>query len=312
MTNSTKHKVAVFGANEDERRVLNRIFKLSSSRAHSYILADVGREEAVDVFLINKEYPEAVAGWEAARSVRKDVPTLLMCAAETPETGPSIRRPFMATRVLSTLDTLMASSERGANGASGYPAEAKASSPEVSPVPAPSERVEAGCGAGPVAPQDNVLETPMAAVVEPPIRVLVVDDSVTARKQIGTALKRANIGAEVVGDGERALDLVAGKRYDVVFLDVVMPGVDGYEVCKAIKRNRATRNTPVVMLTGKSSPFDKVKGKLSGCDSYLTKPVKLAEFKSTLEEFLREPVSFALPVDPHGSPRPNFKQQASY
>ena len=105
-------------------------------------------------------------------------------------------------------------------------------------------------------------------------------------------MARAQIESDIVEAGEQALERLDRNHYDIILLDVVMPGVSGYEVCKTIKRNRATKHTPVVMLTGKSSPFDKVKGKLSGCDSYLTKPVKLTEFRNTLERFLKQPIQF--------------------
>jgi twitching motility two-component system response regulator PilG len=75
---------------------------------------------------------------------------------------------------------------------------------------------------------------------------------------------------------------------------VVLPGKDGYEVCKAIKKDK---HIPVVMLTGKSSNLDKLKGKMSGCDAYLTKPVSLKEFNQTLSKCLKLPPSFESMAD---------------
>ena len=77
-------------------------------------------------------------------------------------------------------------------------------------------------------------------------------------------------------------------HYDIIFLDVVMPGVDGYEVCRRIRKNMLTKQTPVIMLTSKSSSFDRVRGAMAGCNSYLTKPVDYEKFHKVLEEYLTQ------------------------
>jgi len=110
-------------------------------------------------------------------------------------------------------------------------------------------------------------------------------------------LRRAGITAEFAEDGESALELIEAKNYDILFLEVVLPGKDGYEVCKAVKRDKQKNHIPVVMLTGKSSSLDKAKGKMSGCDAYLTKPVSLKEFNQTLSKWLNLPLSTESAVD---------------
>jgi len=89
--------------------------------------------------------------------------------------------------------------------------------------------------------------------------------------------------------GERALELLSIKRYDIVFLDVVLPGIDGYQICKTIKQHRGTKDTPVIMLTGKTSPFDRVRGKLAGCNTYMTKPVEREAFGKVVKTYLKQP-----------------------
>ena len=91
---------------------------------------------------------------------------------------------------------------------------------------------------------------------------------------------------DLATNGQQAIELINQNYYDSVFLDVVMPGIDGYEVCKKIKRDKRTKHIPVIMLTSKSSPFDKVKGKLACCDSYLTKPVEHEEFQRVVSGYL--------------------------
>ncbi|OGT79226.1 MAG: hypothetical protein A3H91_09780 [Gammaproteobacteria bacterium RIFCSPLOWO2_02_FULL_61_13] len=86
--------------------------------------------------------------------------------------------------------------------------------------------------------------------------------------------------------GEAAEQLIRANKYDIVFLDVILPGVDGYEICKIIKKDPVKGNTPVIMLTSSSSPADRVKGKMAGCDTYLIKPVNKDIFKEVIHEFL--------------------------
>lgn len=119
---------------------------------------------------------------------------------------------------------------------------------------------------------------------------LVVDDSPTVRKHIELGLASLGLTVHVAETGEEALDLLSTNQYDIVFLDVVLPGVDGYDVCKTIKKNKNTKHIPVIMLTGKSSTFDRIKGSLAGCDTYLTKPVEYNVFKSTVGKYLSKVV----------------------
>jgi twitching motility two-component system response regulator PilG len=117
---------------------------------------------------------------------------------------------------------------------------------------------------------------------------LVVDDSLPVRQQIKQHLTPLVNSIELVEDGEQALRSIANRSYDIIFLDVVLPGMDGYKICREIKRNKNTKRTPVIMLTGKSSPFDMVKGKLAGCDTYLTKPVEGATFVEVVQKYLKK------------------------
>ena len=106
--------------------------------------------------------------------------------------------------------------------------------------------------------------------------VLVVDDSDMVRRFMGVTLKPFDVQVTFATSGSEALERVQQQPYLCVFLDVVMPGLDGYQVCRAIKGAKQTYGAPtVVMLTSKSSPFDKIRGKMSGCDAYLTKPVEM-------------------------------------
>ncbi|HGX93000.1 MAG TPA: response regulator, partial [Candidatus Tenderia sp.] len=88
-------------------------------------------------------------------------------------------------------------------------------------------------------------------------------------------------------DGEQALAAVDQVEYQLIFLDIVMPGIDGYEVCKAIRKIPKYKKTPIVMLSGKTSPLDEVKGIIAGCNTYLTKPIAHAEFQEVIRRVVK-------------------------
>jgi two-component system cell cycle response regulator len=119
-----------------------------------------------------------------------------------------------------------------------------------------------------------------------PLIALVVDDSETVRTQTTAALERVGIQSRAVGDAEGAINAMRERSFDLIFLDVVMPRIDGYELCRRIKQDPYARSTPVLMLTSRSSQFDRARGALAGCDGYLTKPVAWADFPREVDKVL--------------------------
>lgn len=115
--------------------------------------------------------------------------------------------------------------------------------------------------------------------------VLVVDDNLVVRKYMAQKLAPFNINVDFAETGEQAIGLTGTKHYTCVFLDVVMPGIDGYQVCKVIKSKKGPK-TAVIILTSKDSPLDKLRGKLAGCDAYLTKPVEEERLMQAMSRFL--------------------------
>jgi twitching motility two-component system response regulator PilG len=106
----------------------------------------------------------------------------------------------------------------------------------------------------------------------PEKKVLVVDDSVTIRR--GAELFLAPTGAQLffAVDGVDGVAKTAECQPDIIFCDVLMPRMDGYQACTAIKRNESYSKTPVVMLSGKDGSYDRARGVLAGADYYMTKP----------------------------------------
>ncbi|MEZ5534190.1 MAG: response regulator [Thiolinea sp.] len=114
-------------------------------------------------------------------------------------------------------------------------------------------------------------------------KALVVDDSAAIRKQLELELRDAGISADFAEDGEQALEKVAANRYDLIFLDIIMPGIDGYETCRQLRLRSELKKTPIIMLSAKTSPLDEVQGVIAGASTYLTKPVKSEQLQTTLK-----------------------------
>jgi CheY-like chemotaxis protein len=146
-------------------------------------------------------------------------------------------------------------------------------------------------------PKSNLVAFPSAvgpdgSLIER-LRVLVVDDSPTVRQQLAQAFNRMGIISEVAASAKEALSRLAETSFNLALIDVVMPEMDGYKLTKEIKRNKACKQMPVIILTSKSSPFDLARGALAGCDTYLTKPVPLKELETAVVKQLRK----ALAID---------------
>jgi twitching motility two-component system response regulator PilG len=115
------------------------------------------------------------------------------------------------------------------------------------------------------------------------LNVMVIDDSKTIRRTAETLLKK--VGCEVITaiDGFDALAKIADAKPDIIFVDIMMPRLDGYQTCALIKNNNEFKSTPVIMLSSKDGLFDKAKGRIVGSDQYLTKPFSKSELMGAIE-----------------------------
>lgn len=104
------------------------------------------------------------------------------------------------------------------------------------------------------------------------LTVMVIDDSKTIRKSAETLLSKEGCEVLTAEDGFDALAKIAEYKPDLIFVDIMMPRLDGYQTCTLIKNNRQFREIPVIMLTSKDSIFDKARGRIVGSEEYLTKP----------------------------------------
>ena len=115
------------------------------------------------------------------------------------------------------------------------------------------------------------------------LKVMVIDDSKTIRRTAETLLK--NVGCEVITaiDGFDALAKIVDHHPHIIFVDIMMPRLDGYQTFALIKNNRAFKTTPVIMLSSKDGLFDKAKGRIVGSDQFLTKPFSRDELLSAIK-----------------------------
>ncbi len=104
------------------------------------------------------------------------------------------------------------------------------------------------------------------------LKVMVIDDSKTIRRTAESLLKKAGCEVLTATDGFEALSIIADSRPDVIFVDIMMPRLDGYQTCALIKHNDEFKETPVIMLSSKDGLFDRARGRIVGSEQYLTKP----------------------------------------
>ena len=118
------------------------------------------------------------------------------------------------------------------------------------------------------------------------VKVLVIDDSKTIRRSAESLLEREGYEVITAVDGFDALAKIADSRPQIIFIDVMMPRLDGYQTCALIKNHSEFRTTPVVMLSSKDGLFDKAKGRIVGSDLYLTKPFSREELLGTIRNLV--------------------------
>ncbi|MFP5384275.1 MAG: response regulator [Gammaproteobacteria bacterium] len=239
---TTKERCRIFhiGLDARETLVIESVFRANPELACQYTFGSPTADDPADLMFVNGDDAEAIAQWQALK--QEHPATVAIFATTSPDRHPgerTIAKPLAFRNFVSILDAITS-----------------------------TETTYFAPGAGDV----------------DAIRVLVVDDSFPARQFMklkleelaGSSLKLA---IELADSGEKAIQAVSENHFDLVFLDVVMPGMDGYEVCQQIKAIRPAR---VAMLTGRSSPVDFTRGRTAGCDNYLTKPPHDADLRTIM------------------------------
>lgn len=269
-TTQERRRLAVlplgFEASDIEK--LNRIFQLDAQSSHNYFIPAPSGINPIDIVLVNHDNP-AVTSMKNA--VLKNHPQAHIVTASRgpliPQPQHHIRGILIAARVLSVLDQAArpSSAVTGAEPAALCRQPCKDLRQEQPKTLIPYD-----------APTVQSALTDTAPKTVSSFRALVVDDSAMIQKSLQlklTALQEIS-AVDLADSGESALEKAENTHYDLIFLDVMMPGIDGYETCSRLRKKTLYKKTPIIMVSGKTSPLDEVKGVIAGCTTYLTKPVQ--------------------------------------
>ena len=120
------------------------------------------------------------------------------------------------------------------------------------------------------------------------VKILIIDDSKTIRRTAETLLSKAGCTVITAADGFEALGKIIDGRPDLIFVDIMMPRLDGYQTCALIKNNQTLRHTPVIMLSSKDGLFDRAKGRMVGAEQYLTKPFSKDELLGAIRRYVKQ------------------------
>lgn len=273
---SRRFVLELLGFTEAEKNLLSSTFRLSNRRPFHYAEAD-GRERP-DVYLANADNAEALRVLRE-RTPNVHAPAVLIGRSPATLEWPLVQKPIHWMRLFDTLDqqmrvALLERVRRNAGAAADWDGSARrACDRRQAPVASQAS-------AAPVSARTATAAAPEQEAV------LVVDDSATVRAFMRARLAPFGFHLDFAENGEMAIDMAQARTYHCIFLDVLMPGMDGYQVCKRIKSSSATRDTAVVMLSSKSSAFDRFRGSWSGCDAYLVKPVAERDLLAAIARFL--------------------------
>ena len=118
------------------------------------------------------------------------------------------------------------------------------------------------------------------------LRVMVIDDSKTIRRTAEMLLKKEGCDVVTAVDGFEALAKISDQKPHIIFVDIMMPRLDGYQTCALIKNNQIYKTTPVIMLSSKDGLFDKARGRIVGSEQYLTKPFTREELLGAIRQYV--------------------------
>jgi two-component system, cell cycle response regulator len=274
---NSQYLVDVIGFNPTERAMLTSIFALAARRDPGFVQYDPVSALSPDLYLVDMDDSAAIGEFRALNR-RDSLPAVLVATPGHDGGDEVIERPLQWARLLQALEDAIEEGEDTAPTRLDL---------DLAPEPVESSWSRRS-GAGPLR-----TSPPGRVAAQSEVRralgdtVLVVDDNATVRAFMQAKLAPFKFEVDFAENGEEAVGLTGTREYACVFLDVVMPGIDGYQVCKLIKSNKqAIKKTAVVMLTSRSSPFDKLRGSLAGCDEYLTKPLDEERLLAVIAKFL--------------------------
>lgn len=249
------YTLSVFGLTATQKMVLASLCKLSQNRGVSYSLPASG---AADIAIVDADDAAAVQSWKSA-GIPRGAPVVFVSARPLTDLEShqyNLIRSHLSGGLLQLLDRV-AVSELG---------------PRKPVVVSDDVAVQPG--------------TPQHSSGSTFARALVIDDSLSVRTQMNLCLEKLDIAVEMAEDAHRGLEKLQERYYDLVFLDVMLPDMDGYQVCKLIKKDPRTQRVPVIMLTSKGSTINRIQGSIAGCNRYLIKPATERDVVKVVRDFL--------------------------
>lgn len=269
--------VALIGFSEFERSTFDSFFRLTARRTPAYVrVEDV---EVADAVIVDTD-----AGATLALGAGVLAKALGVGSHAQPTALGMLTRPINMMAIMRRLDAHL-----------GQQTAPTPAAPAATPDPtAPLGTNVVALHPVPQAAAPRPLALPPSAAFLPATSVediLVVDDSDIALRFMAQHLNRYGFRVSLCHTGEEALSLIQTRHYTFVFMDVNMPGMDGYAACRRIKQQpyAAGRSAPdVVMLTSRSGTFDKLRGTLAGCDAYLTKPLQEAALLEVIGDHVKK------------------------
>ncbi len=127
--------------------------------------------------------------------------------------------------------------------------------------------------------------------VETMTKIMVIDDSNTVLKAAESALRASGYDVLTANDGFAAMSEITDHEPDLIFIDIVMPRLDGYQACALIKRNRRFRDTPIVMLSSKGGLFDRARGRIVGAEAHINKPFSKSDLLGAVQRYVGDNIS---------------------
>lgn len=260
MTLKKTINVRPFGLSEKENFRLSKIFQLSREDKRLYYLDNSDDIKSIDIAIVNTRSSSAIEQFNLFRNINPTIALVTIGPKSSHHHLASILIPSGVYRILDAISLGQLTNEKAQAAIDN----------------------EAQTGK-----QQFTVPVQTTVITEAPnqhskYQALVVDDSETIQKAVAIEIRNIifEIDIDYASSGEEALEHINDKQYDLIFLDIMMPGIDGFETCSIIRKKGNMKKTPIIMLTSKKAALDELKGSLSGCSSYLTKPVKRTELYS--------------------------------
>ncbi|GEM_PF-944332 len=269
--------VELFGFTERERMVFSSMFKLSEMRSRTYREWDGQSPPHPDCLMIDLEADHARMRTDQEIALPSGYPIILIGGKCPREMTPAahLQRPVRWAELLLTLDNTFRSRLRVQPGDS-IPAHGEALPAETSGLQNEMELHQV----------DQWYDRSQAMTFTTDPAVLVVDPDNRMENYIKAKLGNQKYQIDYASSGDRALDLIELNRYNVVIVEAELPDMEGYEICKALKKRDDRRKIAAIVLTTRTSPLERMRARMAGCDAFLSKPIDPEKLLRALEKFL--------------------------